>query len=55
MFHPIKVGITANAGTTTCSGKAGSLGHEEKDAALFASWGIEYLNYENCNGATVPG
>ncbi|KAF2312324.1 hypothetical protein GH714_034213 [Hevea brasiliensis] len=28
---------------------AGSLGHEEQDAMTFASWGIDYLKYDNCN------
>ncbi|KAK4360266.1 hypothetical protein RND71_019218 [Anisodus tanguticus] len=26
----------------------GSLGHEEQDANTFASWGIDYLKYDNC-------
>ncbi|XP_074274955.1 alpha-galactosidase 1-like [Silene latifolia] len=34
----------------TCSGKMpGSLGNEQKDANTFASWGIDYLKYDNCN------
>ncbi|CAI0540744.1 unnamed protein product [Linum tenue] len=27
----------------------GSLDHEEQDAKTFASWGIDYLKYDNCN------
>ncbi|GKC56030.1 alpha-galactosidase 1 [Tanacetum coccineum] len=27
----------------------GSLGHEEQDAKTFASWGIDYLKYDNSN------
>ncbi|KAL7165174.1 hypothetical protein ACSBR2_040951 [Camellia fascicularis] len=27
----------------------GSLGHEEHDAKTCASWGIDYLKYDNCN------
>ncbi|KAI3982786.1 hypothetical protein MKX01_010269 [Papaver californicum] len=27
----------------------GSLGYEEQDAKTFASWGIDYLKYDNCN------
>jgi len=27
----------------------GSLGHEEQDAKTFASWGVDYLKYDNCN------
>jgi alpha-galactosidase len=26
----------------------GSLGHERQDAHLFASWGVDYLKYDNC-------
>ncbi|KAL5139012.1 Alpha-galactosidase [Glycine soja] len=33
----------------TCSKRMpGSLGHEEQDAKTFASWGIDYLKYDNC-------
>ncbi|KAK1556335.1 hypothetical protein Q3G72_003108 [Acer saccharum] len=33
----------------------GSLGHEEQDAMTFASWGIDYLKYDNCfNDDTRP-
>ncbi|KDP40460.1 hypothetical protein JCGZ_24459 [Jatropha curcas] len=45
----LKLGIYADAGLRTCTGKvAGSLGHEEQDANTFASWGIDYLKYDNC-------
>jgi len=27
----------------------GSLGYEEEDAKTFASWGVDYLKYDNCN------
>lgn len=46
----IKIGIYSDAGYHTCSNKMpGSLGHEEQDAITFASWGIDYLKYDNCN------
>ena len=32
----------------TCAGKFGSLGYEEIDAKTYASWGIDYLKYDNC-------
>ncbi|MCL7025873.1 hypothetical protein MKW94_028296, partial [Papaver nudicaule] len=33
----------------------GSLGHEEQDAKTFASWGVDYLKYDNChNTGTNP-
>jgi alpha-galactosidase len=34
----------------TCSFKPGSYGYEEMDAETFASWGIDYLKYDNCGG-----
>ncbi|KAI5124617.1 hypothetical protein M0805_004227 [Coniferiporia weirii] len=48
----LKMGIYGDAGTATCSGYPGSLGNEVLDAETFASWGIDYLKYDNCN---VPG
>ncbi|HEY3867966.1 MAG TPA: glycoside hydrolase family 27 protein [Actinocrinis sp.] len=45
----LKLGIYEDAGTTTCGGYPGSLGHEQQDAALFASWGADYLKYDQCN------
>ncbi|KDQ57454.1 glycoside hydrolase family 27 protein [Jaapia argillacea MUCL 33604] len=45
----LKIGIYGDAGTATCSGFPGSLGYENVDAASFASWGIDYLKYDNCN------
>jgi alpha-galactosidase len=44
----------ANRGVFACDfvgGAAhyiGSLGHETADAATFASWGGDYLKYDNC-------
>ncbi|GJN36457.1 hypothetical protein PR202_gb25362 [Eleusine coracana subsp. coracana] len=36
--------------TQTCSNRMpGSLGHEDTDAKTFASWGVDYLKYDNCN------
>jgi alpha-galactosidase len=45
----LKLGIYEDAGTATCAGYPGSLGHETQDARLFASWGVDYLKYDNCN------
>lgn len=46
----LMLGIYSDAGYLTCSKKMpGSLGHEERDAKTFASWGIDYLKYDNCN------
>ncbi|WOH03375.1 hypothetical protein DCAR_0622772 [Daucus carota subsp. sativus] len=45
----LKLGIYSDAGVRTCSNlMPGSLGHEEQDAKTFASWGIDYLKYDNC-------
>ena len=44
-----KLGIYADAGTATCAGYPGSLGHEALDARTFAEWGVDYLKYDNCN------
>ncbi|XP_024969357.1 alpha-galactosidase-like isoform X1 [Cynara cardunculus var. scolymus] len=50
----LKLGIYSDAGTQTCSKKMpGSLGHEEQDAKTFASWGIDYLKYDNCNNQDI--
>ncbi|KAH7094284.1 glycoside hydrolase superfamily [Paraphoma chrysanthemicola] len=45
----LKLGIYGDAGSLTCGGFAGSLGHEELDAKTWAEWGIDYLKYDNCN------
>lgn len=44
----LKLGLYADAGTSTCAGYPGSLGHEELDAQTFAEWGVDYLKYDNC-------
>jgi alpha-galactosidase len=45
----LKIGIYSGPGNKTCGGYAGSLGHEEQDAKLYASWGIDYLKYDLCS------
>src|SRR2546430_442931 len=51
----LKLGIYTSAGTHTCNkaGFPGGLGHERQDANLFASWGVDYLKYDNCNNQGV--
>ncbi len=52
----LKIGIYSSAGLTTCAGYPASLGHEVRDATLWASWGIDYLKYDNCgNTGGTPG
>jgi alpha-galactosidase len=45
----LKIGIYSGPGRKTCAGYAGSWGHEEQDAQLYASWGIDYLKYDLCS------
>lgn len=44
----LKLGIYGDAGTKTCAGYPGSLGREKLDAETWASWGVDYLKYDNC-------
>jgi alpha-galactosidase len=55
----LKIGIYETPTTKTCVGlyggisasvAVGSLGHETTDAQTFASWGIDYLKYDKCQG-----
>jgi alpha-galactosidase len=45
----LKIGIYSSPGPKTCAGFEGSYGHEEQDAKLYASWGIDYLKYDACS------
>lgn len=45
----LKFGIYSCCGTLTCAGYPGSFEHEFQDAELFASWGVDYLKYDNCH------
>ncbi|MGW0858863.1 glycoside hydrolase family 27 protein [Streptomyces sp. NPDC002690] len=51
----LKFGLYSSAGTKTCAdnGFPGGLGHEQQDADLWASWGVDYLKYDNCNNTGV--
>lgn len=44
----LKFGLYSSAGSKTCAGRAGSLGYEVQDAMDYASWGVDYLKYDNC-------
>ncbi|MFG3369609.1 NPCBM/NEW2 domain-containing protein [Streptomyces sp. NPDC048156] len=50
----LKLGLYADAGTATCAGYPGSLGHERTDAATFAAWGVDLLKYDNCHNEGRP-
>jgi alpha-galactosidase len=41
-------GVYSDAGTHTCAGRPGSLDFEKNDAKTYASWGVDYLKYDNC-------
>jgi alpha-galactosidase len=44
-----KLGIYSDAAEKTCAGYPGSLGFEDQDAKLWASWGIDFLKYDYCH------
>jgi alpha-galactosidase len=44
-----KLGIYSDAAEKTCAGFPGSLGFEEQDARLWASWDIDFLKYDYCH------
>jgi alpha-galactosidase len=56
----LKFGIYSAPNTGTCQGLygspakptvyVGSLGHEQADAKSYASWGVDYLKYDDCGG-----
>ena len=48
----LKFGIYSDAGSKTCAGRPGGLGHEYQDAMKYASWGVDYLKYDWCNTNT---
>jgi len=45
----LKFGLYSDAGYKTCAGRPGSLGYERIDASTYASWGVDYLKYDNCD------
>ena len=49
----LKLGIYSDAGTATCAGMPGSLGHEYQDAIQYARWGVDYLKYDWCNTTNI--
>jgi len=50
----LNFGLYSDAGTQTCQGRPGSLGYETNDANTYASWGVDYLKYDNCNNQNIP-
>jgi len=48
----LKFGIYSDAGSQTCAGRPGGLGHEYQDAIKYAAWGVDYLKYDWCHSST---
>lgn len=48
----LKFGIYSDAGSKTCEGRPGSLGHEYQDARRYAAWGVDYLKLDWCTTST---
>lgn len=46
----LKLGIYETPYATTCAGKTGGADHQAQDAKSFASWGVDYLKYDDCRG-----
>ncbi|CAJ1404395.1 unnamed protein product [Effrenium voratum] len=46
----LKFGIYTDRGTWTCAGRPGTWGYEVTDAQTFASWDVDYVKTDSCNG-----
>jgi len=44
----LNFGLESAATEHTCAGYPGSLGHDAQDAATYAAWGVDYLQYDWC-------
>jgi hypothetical protein len=51
----LKFGIYSSPGPLTCGGFLGSYGHEDRDAATYAGWGVDYLKYDWCSYDGIAG
>jgi alpha-galactosidase len=49
----LKFGIYSSPGPQTCARFEASYGHEQQDADLYASWGVDYLKYDLCSYGTM--
>ncbi len=49
----LKAGIYTSPGPKTCTGYAGSHGHEAQDARQFAEWGFDFLKYDWCSYSEI--
>jgi len=46
-------GIYTDAGTATCEGRPGTLGHEQQDADTYAAWGVDYVKEDWCHADSL--
>lgn len=51
----LKFGIYSSPGPRTCGGYLGSWEHEQQDADMYNSWGIDYLKYDWCSYGSIHG
>ena len=49
----LKLGIYSSPGDLTCGGYLGTLDHEQQDAEVWNSWGVDYLKYDWCGYSKV--
>ena len=49
----LRFGLYSDCGMETCQGRPGGLNYEKIDARTYASWGVDYLKYDNCNSDTI--
>ena len=49
----LKLGIYTAVAPFVCSGRPGSLHHELDDAALFASFNVDYIKIDNCGSSAM--
>ncbi len=49
----LKLGIYSSPGPKTCARFEGSYNHEQQDADLYASWGVDFLKYDLCSFRSV--
>ncbi|MEE1620017.1 glycoside hydrolase family 27 protein [Zafaria sp. J156] len=49
----LKFGMYSAPGERTCAGRLGSSGHEERDASMFAEWGVDFLKYDWCGAGPL--
>lgn len=49
----LKLGIYSSPGPLACGGSVATYGYEDKDAATWASWGIDYLKYDWCTYSSI--